>query len=92
MKKNVVFWVGVKNEKYSEKYGGWDWMDIARKTWEYWCKKHDVIFFPFEKPIENDLTRFRINWQKAIFCFDILDDAEGIVSVAVSVCGTSRLS
>ena len=75
MKKNVVFWVGVKNEKYSEKYGGWDWMDIARKTWEYWCKKHDVIFFPFEKPIENDLTRFRINWQKAIFCFDILDDA-----------------
>ena len=75
MKKNVVFWVGVKNEKYSEKYGGWDWMDITRKSWEYWCKKHDVIFFPMEKPIEEDLTRFRINWQKAIYCFDILDDA-----------------
>ena len=26
MKKNVVFWVGVKNEKYSETYGGWDWI------------------------------------------------------------------
>ena len=38
MKKNVVFWIGVKNEKYSEKYGGWDWMDISRKTWEYWCE------------------------------------------------------
>jgi len=75
MKKNVVFWVGVKNEKYSEKYGGWDWMDITRKSWEYWCKKHDVIFFPMEKPIEEDLTKFRINWQKAIYCFDILDDA-----------------
>ena len=75
MKKNVVFWVGVKNEKYSEKYGGWEWMDITRKSWEYWCKKHDVIFFPMEKPIEEDLTRFRINWQKAIFCFDILDEA-----------------
>jgi hypothetical protein len=75
MKKNVVFWVGVKNEKYSEKYGGWDWMDITRKSWEYWCKKHDVIFFPMEKPIEEDLTRFRINWQKAIYCFDILDEA-----------------
>ena len=70
MKKNVVFWVGVKNEKYSEKYGGWDWMDITRKSWEYWCKKHDVIFFPMEKPIEEDLTKFRINWQKAIFVFD----------------------
>ena len=41
--KNVIFWVGVKNQTYSEKYGGWDWMDISRKTWEYWCEKHDVI-------------------------------------------------
>ena len=69
MKKNVVFWIGVKNEKYSEKYGGWDWMDISRKTWEYWCKKNDVLFVPFEKPIEDDLSRFRINWQKALFVF-----------------------
>ena len=73
--KNVVFWVGVKNNQYSEKYGGWEWMDISRKTWEYWCKKHDVIFFPFEKPIDEDLTRFRINWQKSIYCFDLLDEA-----------------
>ena len=73
MKKNVVFWVGVKNETYSEKYGGWEWLDISRKTWEYWCKKNDVIFFPFEKPIENDLKQFRINWQKALFVFDELD-------------------
>ena len=75
MKKNVVFWVGVKNKKYSEKYGGWEWMDYSRNTWEYWCKKNDVIFFPMEKPLEEDLTKFRINWQKAIFCFDILDEA-----------------
>jgi len=75
MAKNVIFWVGVKNQQYFEKYGGWEWMDISRKTWEYWCKKHDVIFFPMEKPIEEDLTRFRINWQKSIFCFDLLEDA-----------------
>ena len=30
------------------KYGGWEWMDISRKTWEYWCKKNDVLFVPFE--------------------------------------------
>ena len=73
--KNVIFWVGVKNQIYSEKYGGWDWMDISRKTWEYWCEKHDVIFFPFEKPIDDDLVRYRINWQKSIYCFDLLDEA-----------------
>ena len=75
MKKNVVFWVGVKNEQYSEKYGGWEWMDISRKSWEYWCNKNDVIFFPMEKPIKNNLTNYRINWQKSIYCFDLLDDA-----------------
>tara|TARA_R110002110_G_scaffold70637_1_gene189286 strand:- start:888 stop:2231 length:1344 start_codon:yes stop_codon:yes gene_type:complete len=75
MSKNVIFWVGVKNQQYFEKYGGWEWMDISRKTWEYWCEKHDVIFFPMEKPIEDDLTKFRINWQKSIFCFDLLEDA-----------------
>ena len=73
MKKNVVWWIGVKNEKYAEKYGGWEWMDISKKTWEYWCKKNDVLFVPFEKPIEEDLTKFRINWQKAIFVFDEME-------------------
>ncbi len=75
MKKNVIFWVGVKNDQYAEKYGGWEWMDISRKTWEYWCEKHDVIFFPFEKPINEDLVKYRINWQKSIYCFDLLDEA-----------------
>ena len=75
MKKNVIFWVGVKNDQYEEKYGGWEWMDISRKTWEYWCEKHDVIFFPMEKPIDEDLVKYRINWQKSIYCFDLLDEA-----------------
>ena len=75
MKKNVVWWIGVKNDMYAHKYGGWEWMDISRKTWEYWCKKHDVIFFPFEKPIDDDLVNYRINWQKSIYCFDLLDEA-----------------
>ena len=73
--KNVVFWIGVKNDHYSKKYGGWEWMDISRKTWEYWCKKNDVIFFPMEKPIKDDLVNYRINWQKSIYCFVLLDEA-----------------
>ncbi len=75
MKKNVVFWVGVKNKQYSEKYGGWEWMDLSRKSWEYWCNKNDVLFFPMEKPINDDLINYRINWQKSIYCFDLLDEA-----------------
>ena len=55
MKKNVVFWIGVKNETYAEKYGGWDWLDISRKTWEFWCKKHDCIFYAYETPKEKIL-------------------------------------
>ena len=72
-KKNVVFWVGVKNDRYSEKYGGWEWLDISKMSWKYWCAKNDVEFVEFNTPIEKDLVRFRINWQKAIFCFDELD-------------------
>ena len=73
MKKNVVWWVGVKNDLYSEKYGGWEWIDISKKTWQYWCKKNNVEFVAFEEPIEKNLTDFRINWQKAIFVFDELE-------------------
>ena len=62
MKKNVVWWVGVKNDLYSEKYGGWEWIDISKKTWQYWCKKNNVEFVAFEEPIEKNLTDFRINY------------------------------
>ena len=39
--KNVIFWTGIKNNSPNmvEKYGGYDWMDISKKSWEYWCKK-----------------------------------------------------
>ena len=73
MSKNVIWWIGVKNDMYAKKYGGWDWMDCSRKSWEFWCKKNDVLFVAFDEPVETDLKRFRINWQKAILAFDELD-------------------
>ena len=73
MKKNVVWWIGVKNEQLSDKYGGFEYFEHSRKTWEYWCKKNDVLFVPFEEPVEEDLFKFRVNWQKAIFVFDEMD-------------------
>ncbi len=73
MSKNVVWWIGVKNEDAASKYGNFDYFQYSRKTWEYWCKKNNVLFVPFEEPVEKDLHRFRVNWQKAIFCFDEMD-------------------
>ena len=74
MKKNVVFWVGVKNETYAEKYGGWEWMDISRKTWEFWCNKHDVLFVPFEKPVEKD-------WEDYEYFIWVKDHADIWISI-----------
>ena len=73
MKQNVIWWPAVKVEEHKGKYGNFDYFDYSRKSWEYWCKKNDVLFVPFEEPIEKDLFKFRINWQKAIFVFDELE-------------------
>ena len=71
-KKNVVWWPAVRNPDHDDKFGGYEYFQYSRNTWEYWCKKNDVLFVPFETPVEKDLFRFRINWQKAIFLFDEL--------------------
>ena len=71
--KNVVWWAGVKTGEFKEKYGGHNWIDISRKSWEFWCKRNDVLFVPLEEPIEEDVRKYRINWQKSIFVFDELE-------------------
>ena len=72
MKKNVIWWPAVKNKEHNDKYGNFGYFEYSRKTWEYWCKKNDAIFVPFEEPVEDNLHDYRINWQKAIFVFDEL--------------------
>jgi len=73
LKKNVVWWPAVVNETHMSKYGGYDYFQYSKKTWEYWCERNDCLFVPFTKPVEEDLFRYRINWQKAIFLFDELE-------------------
>lgn len=73
MKKNVVWWPAVVNDTHMSKYGGYDYFEYSKKTWEYWCERNDCLFVPFTKPVEEDLFRYRINWQKAIFLFDELE-------------------
>ena len=46
MKKNVIWWVGVKSEdqSLSKKYGDYSFLEYSRKTWEYYAKKNDFHF------------------------------------------------
>lgn len=70
---NVIWWTAIINPEHNKKYGNYDYFQYSKKTWEYWCKKNNVLFVPFENPVERDLIRFRPNWQKALFVFDELD-------------------
>ena len=73
MNKNVVWWPAIKNPNHNQKYGGFDYFEFSRKTWEYWCKKNDVLFIPFTEPVEKDFNRINPNWQKCLYVFDELE-------------------
>ncbi|MAE82033.1 MAG: hypothetical protein CMB80_04810 [Flammeovirgaceae bacterium] len=76
MAKNVVWFPAIVHKENTHKYGGYDYFEYTRRSWEYWCKRNDCIFVPFTEPVEQDLFRFRPNWQKIIFLFDELDKRE----------------
>ena len=73
MKKNVVYWIGIKNADLAEKYGNFEYFEYSKNTWKYWCKQNDCIFVEFDEPVESDLFKYRVNWQKAMFVFDELE-------------------
>ena len=73
MSKNVIWWIGVKNPQLAEKYGGYDYFEYSKNTWKHFCERFDCEFVEFSEPVEQDLFKFRINWQKALFVFDELE-------------------
>tara|TARA_A100001011_G_scaffold207262_1_gene215460 strand:+ start:9592 stop:10389 length:798 start_codon:yes stop_codon:yes gene_type:complete len=72
MSKNVLFWIGVKSKDslMQEKHGEFKYLDVGRKSWEWWCKKNDVIFLPYEQATEKDTGKHRVTWTR---WFDVLD-------------------
>jgi len=72
MKKNIIWWTGIINPDHNEKYGDFEFFKYSRKSWEFWCKRNNCEFVAFTEPVEKDLKKFRVNWQKAIFVFDEL--------------------
>ena len=91
-KKNVLFWVGVKSQDplLQEKHGGFKYLDISRKSWEWWCKKHDVIFFPYEVPGKSDTSAHKVTWQRWFDVFPQLEQA-GINYKKIAVIDGSTL-
>tara|TARA_B100001113_G_C21111378_1_gene623409 strand:- start:24 stop:821 length:798 start_codon:yes stop_codon:yes gene_type:complete len=77
MGKNVLFWVGIKSENphLREKHGDFKYLDISRPCWESWCKKNDVIFFPYEKTTEPDTNKHKATWQRWFDVFKQIEDA-----------------
>tara|TARA_Y100000310_G_scaffold3230_1_gene4130 strand:+ start:214 stop:1032 length:819 start_codon:yes stop_codon:yes gene_type:complete len=76
MSKNVIWWVGIENPQLKEKYGNYDYFEYSKNTWKHFCKRFGCEFVEFSKPVEIDMFKFRINWQKTIFVFDELDRRE----------------
>ena len=66
--KNVVFMPNIDLGN-----GRADAYHYSVKSWKYWCNKNNVELVTFETPY-TDITKHRANWQKAIHCWDILDD------------------
>ena len=73
MSKNVIWWIGVINPQLNEKYGNYEYFDYSKNTWKHFCDRFDCEFVEFSEPVELDMFRFRINWQKALFVFDELE-------------------
>lgn len=75
--RNVLFWVGVKSDNPDliklKEYGDWSWMDYSKRTWEFWCKKHDVEFVHYDKTSDPDVLNHLVNWQRWFDVFDILE-------------------
>ena len=63
----------VVNKDRVKKYGNFDYFDYSIKTWEYWCEKNNCEFVLFDEPFMEDTKKYRINWQKEVFVFDVLE-------------------
>ena len=76
-KKNVLFWVAIKSENphLDDKHGGFKYFEYSRNTWEWWCKKNDVIFFAYETPGEVDTNMHKATWQRWFDVFNQLENA-----------------
>jgi hypothetical protein len=92
MKQHVLFWIGVRseNESLQKKHGNFKYLDISKHCWQWWCKKHNVIFYEYNTPSELDTEAHRATWTRWFDVFDQLD-AAGIDYDKIAVIDGSSL-
>lgn len=90
MKKDVVFWIGVKSKNLltSDKHDNFQYFEYSKKTWKYWCSKNDVIFLEYNSPSLNDHDKHLITWQR---WFDIQNYLKDIKWNKVAVVDASYM-
>jgi hypothetical protein len=75
MKKNIVFWPGVKSEStlLNQKHGGFDYLEYSKATWQHFCKKYNHEFIEYNKTSISDTLNHRVNWQRWFELFDYVE-------------------
>ena len=72
--KNVIFIpIVIPQEKKLDKFGGWEWMDYSKKSWEYWCNKNNCELVIYDTPSIKNTDKFRVTVQRFMDVFDFLD-------------------
>ena len=75
MKKPIVVIPSVTpKNKNLDKFGGWDWMDISKKAWKYWCDKNDYQLVIYDKCKLSDIVKYRVTIQRWFDIHDFLDE------------------
>jgi len=75
MKKPIVVIPAVTpKNKNLDKFGGWDWMDISKKAWKYWCDKHGYQLVMYDKCKIDDLDKYRVTVQRWFDIHDFLEE------------------
>ena len=75
MKKPIVVIPAVTpKNKNLDKFGGWNWMDISKKAWKYWCDKNKYELVIYDKCKLDDLNKYRVTIQRWFDIHDFLDE------------------
>lgn len=92
MKKDVVFWIGVKSKDplLLKKHGNFEYLNISKKSWEWWCNHNNVVFFEYSEPSNNNTGGNKVTWQRWFDVFDQLDNS-GIAYNRVAIVDGSSI-
>jgi hypothetical protein len=93
MKQNVVFWIGVRSNDtlLSNKHGNFEYLEYSKYTWQYWCKKNNVVFYEYNTPSNLDTGTHVVTWQRWFDIFDQLDAANISYDKIAMVDGSSMI-